>query len=373
MEYNSISEINNSTKKGRNASIELLRIISMAMVLVLHTLGWSGALKYLEGVNFWVYWFIEAISYGAVDLFIIISSYYIVESRFKAKSVFRIAIGGVWLYSVVFSIVYLLISNVTSSKMEILKLLFPFYTKKYWFVNSYVLFYVLSPFLNKLINRINKKQHTALVIILFAVFCIRTTFSLQSWTQDTSGGMGILLFIPLYAISTWLKKFYQKDDKPFKYVLIFFSCSILLVLSKKVLMLIGIGSDYATKLYSYTSFVVVIQAFALFLAFLNMKPIIGKIGEFINIVAKHCFSVYIIHFAMLNVLFTDILHVDRYINNVLTGVPAVLIAVIIVYVFCTIVDIGKTYVTGKIAKCIANIKPVRLYNKLMNKWEEAVN
>ena len=345
----------------------------MVMVLVLHTLLSTGALDYLTGVNYYVYWWMEALSIGAVDIFIIISSYFIVDSKFKAKSVFRVAIGGVWLYSVVFSAIGMLVSGDAPSKMDILKIVFPFYTKKFWFVNSYVLFYVLSPFLNKLIHNLNKTQHTALAIILFAVFCIRATFSLMTWTQDVSGGMGILLFMPLYAIATWLKKYYKKDNKPIKYILIFFSCSILLVFSKKVLMLIGIGADYATKLYGYTSFVVVIEAFAIFLAFLNMKPIIGKTGAFINRVAKNSFSVYIIHFAMMGVLFTDILHVDRYIDNVLTGVPAVLIAVIIVYVFCTLVDIGKTFVTGKIAKCIANTKPIRLYNKLMNKWEEAVN
>lgn len=292
----------------------------MLMVLVLHTLSSTGALKYLTGVNFYVYWWMEALSVGAVDIFIIISSYYIVDSKFKAKSVFRVAIGGVWLYSIVFTAISMIVSCDEWTKMGIIKMLFPFYTKKYRFVNSYVLFYILSPFLNKLIHSLNKKQHTALAVILFIVFCVRGTFSLLTWTQDDSGGMGILLFLPLYAIATWLKKYYVIDHKPAKYVLGFFVMSVVLVASKKVMMLVGIGADYATKFYGYTSFIVVLQSFAIFLAFLNMKPITGKIGAFINRVAKHNFSVYIIHFAMWSVLFTTILHVDRYIDNVLTDI-----------------------------------------------------
>lgn len=376
MEYNCVSKQasnNPALKKERNATIELLRIISMAMVLVLHTLSSTGALEYLTGVNYYVYWWMEALSIGAVDIFIIISSYFIVDSKFKAKSVFRVAIGGVWLYSVVFTAVSMVISGDEWTKMSIVKMMFPFYTKKYWFVNSYVLFYILSPFLNKLINTISKKQHTALAVILFLVFCIRGTFSLMTWTQDSSGGMNILLFMPLYVIATWLNKYYVADHRPLKYIITYFVLSIILVGSKKVLMLIGIGADYATKLYGYTSFVVVIQSFAIFLAFLNMKPITGKISELINKVAKHSFSVYIIHFAMMGVLFTEILHVDRFIDNVLTGVPAVIIAVILVYICCTIIDIVKTFCTGKLTKLLLNTKLYKLYDKLMGKWEQAVN
>ncbi len=315
----------------------------------------------------------EALSVGAVDIFIIISSFFIVDSKFRAKNVFRVAIGGVWLYSVIFSTVNIIVSGDTPSNMYILKTLLPFYTKKFWFVNSYVLFYILSPFMNKMINSINKKQHTALAVTLFIIFCVRTTFSLLTWTQDGSGGMNILLFLPLYAIATWLKKYYVADNKPFKFVIVYIVMSIVLVISKKALMLVGVGVDYSTKPYGYTSFIVVLQSFAIFLAFLNMKPITGKIGAFINKVAKHSFSVYIIHFAMIGVLFTKILHVDKYIDNVLTGVPAVILAVIIVYTFCTLIDIVKTLCTGKITNLIVGTKPYKLYDKIMSKWEQSVN
>ena len=36
--------------------MELLRVVSMAMVLVLHGLKKTGALDYLSGVHYWVYW-----------------------------------------------------------------------------------------------------------------------------------------------------------------------------------------------------------------------------------------------------------------------------------------------------------------------------
>ncbi len=55
MGNNNLERISHSIKKERNASIELLRIISMAMVLVLHTLSFSGALGYTTRINYFVY------------------------------------------------------------------------------------------------------------------------------------------------------------------------------------------------------------------------------------------------------------------------------------------------------------------------------
>lgn len=89
----------------RNSSIELLRIIAMFMVVVLHCLLTTGALEYQSRVQYYVYWFIEALCIIAVDVFILISGYFMIKSRFKAKNVFKTAISGVWLYSFLFSLI----------------------------------------------------------------------------------------------------------------------------------------------------------------------------------------------------------------------------------------------------------------------------
>lgn len=45
----------NEILKQRNATIELLRIVSMLMVIMLHYLSKSGALDYLQGMHYFVY------------------------------------------------------------------------------------------------------------------------------------------------------------------------------------------------------------------------------------------------------------------------------------------------------------------------------
>lgn len=359
-------------KQKRKANIELLRIISMAMVLVLHALSGSGALEYLNGINYWVYWWMEALCIIAVDIFVLISGYFLVESRFKAKNIFKIA-WGVWIYSIIFSSINLIISGEALTLNYLIRMILPFTTKKFWFVNSYIALYLLSPFMNKLIHSLSKKQFSALVVIMVIMFSLRVTFLPITWSQDATGGMGILSFLTLYCMAAWLRLYYKKRDGIFKYLAIYLGISILLPVSKKVMLMIGFNKDFTGKLYGYPSIFVYAEAVALFLVFLNMKQIEGKVGKVINIVAEHSFSVYIIHFAMVGVLFTDILHLNLFIDSFATGFIAIVLSVIVIYVFCTCVDVVKSYVSKKIYRKITNTEISQKCMWLLNRWDSIIN
>lgn len=339
----------NEILKQRNATIELLRILSMLMVIMLHCLSKSGALDYLQGMHYFLYWGMEAACIIAVNLFVIISGYFMVEGKFKLRKVITIGIGGVWIYSVLFTMLSAYVGNTGLGKMDLLKMFFPLLTKKFWFVNSYLALYILSPFLNKLIHGLSKKQLSLFAGIMICMFSLRVTFLPITWAQDITGGMGLLWFIALYVIAAWIRLYYRKDHTSWKYVLLYLLMVMVLVLSKWILLAIGIPESYAGKLYGYPSVVVLLEAVALFLALLNAKPLYGKAGECINSIAKHNFSAYIIHFAMWGVLFTNILHVDNHLENPIVGILYAMFSVIIVYLFCIVVDIVKTrifYIAG---------------------------
>lgn len=79
----------NNEKKGnklRNANIELLRIISMLMVLMMHCLQSSGALE-CGGSYQLVYRLIKSFCIVAVNVFVIINGYFGPVSSFKLKNV----------------------------------------------------------------------------------------------------------------------------------------------------------------------------------------------------------------------------------------------------------------------------------------------
>lgn len=359
------------TEKKRNVNIELLRVLSVCMVLVLHALLQTGALDSVADAYYY-YWILEALCICAVNLFVLISGYFQVETKFKSRNVIKIGIGGVWLYSVVFSTLQMLLSGQPIGKMDVIRACFPLLTKKFWFVNAYLALYILSPYLNKLLHVLSKKQLTALTFTLIALFSIRITVLPATWGQDLSAGMGILWFVTLYCVAAWLRICRTEKEKPIKYWITYLASTAILVASKVALDKIGMES-YSGKLFGYSSFVVLVQAVALFKAFLHSKPITGKISSVIVFVARHSFSVYIIHFAMWEVLFTKILHLDYWTKNLFYGTVAILAAVVVIFAFCVVLDYVKNLCISYVAGRLRKTKIACKYNALMDKWDTVIN
>ena len=86
-------------ERKRNANIEFLRLLSMLMILVMHGLQEIEALS-LPDVWGGAYRFAKALCIVSVNVFILITGYFGIENRFKAKNLFRI-VGVTWIYSVV--------------------------------------------------------------------------------------------------------------------------------------------------------------------------------------------------------------------------------------------------------------------------------
>lgn len=359
-------------KKQRNSNIEVLRIIATFMVILLHALGWSRALQIMEYPHIPVYWGLEAISIVAVNVFVLISGYYMVESKFKANNIFKIGIGGVWIYSIIFGMISLKLSGEAILPAQVIKIIFPLITKKFWFINSYLTLYILSPILNKTINSISKKMHTYLIIVMFILFSVRTTIFPMTWSQDPSGGMGIITFIMIYIMASWIRKYYQIKNHVKIWGGIYILCVLTLVLSKVIMIEIG-ALNYSTKFYMYNSPVVIIESISLFLLFLNRKPINGRSSNIINKMAQHSFSCYIIHFSMLSVLFTKIIPLDKYVHRVSVGVILALVSCIVIFLFCIMVDMLKTNLEKRYIALIESHKSYKAYMKICKKWDEIAN
>lgn len=342
------------------------------MVLILHCLLTTGALEYGSGVRYYVYWFIEALCIIAVDVFVLISGYFMVESKFKAKNVFKTAISGVWIYSILFSLVAFEIGG-GDSGIELIKAIFPILTKKFWFVNSYVLLYILSPFLNKLIHSLSKKHFTILIGYLVLVFSIRSTIFPVSWAQDPTGGMGILLFILLYCIAAWIRRYYCANGKKWRWLAGYIIMACLLLMSKALIIKIGIGENLSSKFYVYASPITIVEAICLLLFFINLRPMGNKIGNTINCIAKHSFSVYIIHFSMMSVLFTKVFHVQNWINKIGSGIMAIFVTSTIIFGFCVIVDTIKCLIFNEIGKLMGHCKIKKCYITFCRRWDSLVN
>lgn len=74
--------------KRRAANFELLRIISMMMVVCLHYLSKGNLLPQYIKLNHgsdYLYWLIEALCIVSVNVFVLISGYFLIEKEFNGK------------------------------------------------------------------------------------------------------------------------------------------------------------------------------------------------------------------------------------------------------------------------------------------------
>ena len=89
-------------KKERMANLEVLRCVAMMMVVVLHYLGKGGLLPDLTAplsAQDTVAWLLEAFCIVAVNVYMMISGYFLCESSFKLSRLLTLWVQ-LWLYSV---------------------------------------------------------------------------------------------------------------------------------------------------------------------------------------------------------------------------------------------------------------------------------
>lgn len=140
--------------KCRYINIEILRIISMFMIIVLHILVHGGVgeeVTFLSG-NFILVWFLLACCYTSVNCFVLISGYFMVKSNFKIKKIIKLW-GQICFYSLSIFIIFLCFNENIMNLINYIKSIFPIITGSYWFATTYILLYIISPLLNKLIYK----------------------------------------------------------------------------------------------------------------------------------------------------------------------------------------------------------------------------
>lgn len=291
-------------KKIRDSNFELLRIISMFMIVILH-IGTHGISNYIEvssfisGFSQEIYYLIRFLAIVAVNLYVMISGYYLSKSKFKLSKLVRV------FFEVAFfsSIIYLINVAMGYSEFQILTLLDSFlavFSNEYWFVTVYFTLYAFSPFLNKLISQLSKKEYLSLLFIFFLVCCV-WQFIIPIETIGVHHGNGLMYFVFLYLLGGYIQKFdfIIKKSKAKNYVCSYF---ILAIFCTAIYIY---GSFYnqdnfifthISRLDQYNSPIVLVMTYSLFQFFNNIK----LKSKIINYVSQFTFGIYLIHDHSLN-------------------------------------------------------------------------
>lgn len=126
--------------KTRNYGIDFLRMISMIMIVMLHTLGHGGILRSVSflSVHYQIAWLLEVIAFGAVNTYAMISGFVSVDSHFKISNILILWLQ-VLFYGILINTVFFFLLPESRNTSGWIQALFPVTRKEYWYFTAYAL------------------------------------------------------------------------------------------------------------------------------------------------------------------------------------------------------------------------------------------
>lgn len=286
----------------RNYGIDALKLISMLLVVTLHTIGYGGGLLYRAvGAEYAILLLIETIAYCAVDCFAIISGYVSYSKKDRRHYIERII--ELWIsvvfYSAIFEVGKCLINHESASITEIIKVFMPITMNRYWYFSCYIALLLILPVFNGALRKMSDGELSKCVwiIAVFSIYC--TAIGGISDPFRLVGGYSFVWITFLYVIGTWIKRCNVGEHVNGKTGLVISIFCIFITWGSVLLLTKVISNDsysaIRNTLLSYTSPTVL--GFAVILVCYFSKLVIHNVNiqKALRFLAPASFGVYLIN------------------------------------------------------------------------------
>lgn len=321
----------------RNSNLELLRIVSMILIIMHHYSVHGGFDLINSDLSLNQIW-VQILSLGGklgVNCFILITGYFMITSTFKFKSILKIILE-VLFYSIIPIFIFYGFNIMDISFKVLIQSILPINFNLYWFATTYIILYFLIPFINNFIQFSSKRNILKLIILLSVIWSVFPTFLFPALGFSEIGW-----FILLYIIAAYIRLYPNSLFNKYKFNL----CSsvviyILIILSVIVIDIISMKIDFAKNHATYFSGInrlpILLLSISLFLTFKNLNI---KNNKFINIIASTMFGVYLIHDNILvspflwKTLFKNAKYLDSsslFLHSIIT--------ILLVFIGCILID-----------------------------------
>ena len=370
-------------KAERKSNFELLRIISMLMIITWHIIFHGNVLANTQ--NPILYFLVEILKFIIiihVNLFVLITGYFNCKSKFKLKKSLKLVLESVFYYLAI-CIIFQKIGLVKFSAANWIRNIFVNSYQDYWFLSNYIVLYFLSPYINKFINNSTQKEHKRLLLIMLILFSMipYLTGNKESGLIFSNNGYTLYNFTFLYIIGAYFRLYPLKNSYHFKkmstkkyrivLILICF-CSMLtnyflyktsFDLSKISNSFNEVFENFIIESTNYENPFIILQAVSFFLFFetLNIKN-----SKIINRIASTTLGIYMIHD---NTLIRGNIYRWLKINNgpiySTSFIFYILLSAIIIFAVCMIIDFIRQFL-------VFIIKKTTLYKWLRSKISNAL-
>lgn len=289
--------------KQRQSNIELLRILAILGVILLHYNNDSsgGGFRFVEpgSLNQGILFLIECCAVCAVDLFVLVSGYFLskTEKRDPWKAVELVV------QVILFRLgIYVLSSLNNPGSFTVKELVVQLLPVNY-FVVLYVALYFVSPYLNLLFRALSWKQKRRFVILISILFlAIPTAVDILKQVLDRSlsglspiglygsqDGYTIVNFAVMYLLGAWLRDSEKTIPTGKGMVALAGVVGFLFAWSYGGQL---VNPAFRECAWAYCNPLVAAEAVLLFLLFRNLN--IGTVG-WINKLAESTFTVFLTH------------------------------------------------------------------------------
>ena len=194
--------INIRTKySNRQSGIEFLKVIAIFIIMITHlTQSW---LKYTDiqftvtnmNANLFILLIFRHLGDIGNLIFFVCSAWFIVDSNKSKKQKIIQMIADVLTISVLWLLVPMITRVPFLNVKLIIKSLLPITFENNWYITCYILFYLASPFINKIINGIDGKIHFRIVLVLSFLYLF-----VNSIIGDRYYISSLIVFIVVYFI-----------------------------------------------------------------------------------------------------------------------------------------------------------------------------
>lgn len=356
---------NQSLKGGRNSNLELLRIMAMLAIIAHHYVVNSDIVSLaLEALN--ANSMLTLIFGGggktAINCFVLITGYFMCKSNITAKKFVKL-VAEIMFYKIVIYVIFVATGYEAFSFSGLLNAIIPVSTEEVAsnFITCFLYFYLLIPFLSKLVNALNKKEHLILVCILLFVFTILPSVRIQVSSNY------VIWFSVLFIIASFVRLHPMAIFENTKFWAMATVVSLLLSGASVAVILYCHFNFGITNVYYFVAdcnkILAVATGVSAFMFFKNVKIPNSK---FINTVAASTFGVLLIHSnsdTMRAFLWGDFLKNTEFFGTQWQW-PHMVLSVLGVFAVCTAID----YVRIKLLE-----RPfLRLYDKAENKIRDKI-
>lgn len=356
-------------RKERQSNIELLRIIAMMLIVIHHFIvhgvfantdtfgGVIGTVKvpFKDVTSNIIGQMIAGGGKIGVDLFIIITGYFMCKSLVTPKKQFKklnSLHNQVWFYTLGILAITIIFHLMKISGGIFIRSILPISFSAYWFITDYFVLYLVSPFINRMLAQFDQKTYRWFLIIMGAFAIIFPTFLRGSFV-DTANNL--VLFIFCYVFGAYIRNFeisYKMSEKSFGKVLLFSSLSILWAL---LLILNLLAVHFHSRFIYMRSFIfdgqqsvfVFGAALGLFLWGKNWNLGVNKV---INMIAATTLGIYLIHDNPIveQVLWIKWLHLPDLISAPMHILLAAVIVCPLVFIVCSLIEYLRQLFVSKI-------------------------